>query len=85
MKSLIIWTNIVGILLLIGCGTDQKKKRFLHEFGNGQLGAVFGAPDFIDYLNRWAFPEQNSKLIKRLGCYGYEIPEEYKDYPKYNF
>ena len=59
--------------------------KFLRSFGEGQLGAVFGAPDFIDYLNRWAFPECESKLIKGLGCYDYEIPEEYQHYPQYNF
>ena len=62
-----------------------EKSRFLHEFSKGQFGVVFGAPDFIDYLNKWAFPEQHSQLIKGLGCYDYEIPEEYKHYPKYNF
>lgn len=49
------------------------------------LGAMFDSSDFIDYLNKWAFPEQQSKEVKGLGCYDYEIPEEYKSYPKYNF
>ena len=60
-----------------------ENKKFLKDFGHGQLGAVFGAPDFIDYLNRWAFPEQPSSLVKELDCY--EVPEAYKDYPYYNF
>lgn len=59
--------------------------KYLRSFGDSQLGAVFGAPDFIDYLNRWAFPEYESKLIKGLGCYDYEIPPEYQNYPQYNF
>ena len=59
--------------------------KFLRSFGEGQLGAVFGAPDFIDYLNNWAFPVCESKLIKGLGCYDYEIPPQYQSYPKYNF
>jgi len=59
--------------------------KFLKNFGGGQIGAVFGAPDFIEYLNRWVFPKQQSRLIKGLGEYGYEIPEEYKNYPQYNF
>ena len=46
---------------------------------------VFGAPDFIDYLNKWAFPDYQSKLVKGLGCFGHEIPEEYRNLPKYNF
>lgn len=59
--------------------------KFLRKIPGGQYGAMFGAPDFIDYLNRWAFPECESKLIKGLGCYDYEIPQEYRNYPQYNF
>jgi len=59
--------------------------KFLRNCGKEQLGAIFGAPDFIDYLNRWAFPEYESKRVKGLGCYGYELPEEYWHYPHYNF
>ena len=46
---------------------------------------MFGAPDFIDYLNRWVFPEFHSQPIQALGCYGYELPEAYQHYPRYNF
>lgn len=56
-----------------------------HEFSNGIEFVRYGAPDFIDYLNQWVFPEQPSVLVRGLGCYNYEIPEEYQDYPKYNF
>ena len=59
--------------------------KYLRNFGNGQLGAVFGAPDFIDYLNKWVFPGQPSRRIKGLGCFDYEVPEEYRNYPQYNF
>ena len=59
--------------------------RFLKPFGQGQLGAVFGAPDFIDYLNKWAFPDRESKRVKGLGCDFCELPEEYQRFPRYNF
>lgn len=59
--------------------------KFLKNFGDNQLGAVFGAPDFIEYLNKWAFPEYDSKLVKALGYFGYELSEEYQDFPRYNF
>ncbi len=62
-----------------------EKCRFLKDFGNGQPVAMFGAPDFIDYLNNYAFPAQRSEAVKGLGCYDYELPDEYKDYPRYNF
>ena len=59
--------------------------KFLRQIRSSQYCAVFGAPDFIDYLNRWAFPECESKLVKGLGCYNDEIPEQYRHYPQYNF
>lgn len=59
--------------------------KFLRKTRSGQYGAAFGAPDFIDYLNRWAFPEYESKRIKGLGCCDYEIPPEYQHCPQYNF
>lgn len=52
---------------------------------DGQFVAVFGVADFIDYLNTWEFPKQHSTLIKELDCCNYELPEEYKNFPKYNF
>lgn len=56
-----------------------------HKSFNGVDGVMFGAPDFIDYLNEWVFPDQPSSLIRGLGCYDYEIPEEYSDRPQFNF
>lgn len=47
--------------------------------------AVYGVPDFIDYLNEWLFPEQRSMLIEQLDFYDYELPEEYDVYPQFNF
>lgn len=58
--------------------------KFLQNI-KGQFVAVYGVSDFIDYLNRWAFPQRPSTLIEELDCYDYELPEEYKDYPQYNF
>lgn len=52
---------------------------------HGQTVAFYGAPDFIEYLNEWIFPEQPSKLIEQLDYYPYELPEEYKKYPQFNF
>lgn len=51
----------------------------------GQKVAVYTAADFIDYLNEWIFPQQKSELIEQLDYYDYELPEEYKNYPQYNF
>lgn len=51
----------------------------------GQNVAVYGAPDFIDYLNEWIFPNEQSQFVKRLDYYDNELPEEYKKYPQFNF
>lgn len=50
-----------------------------------QYVAHYDEADFIDYLNRWAFPERPSTLIRELDCYDYELPEEYREYPRFNF
>lgn len=56
--------------------------KYLVLRGN-QYVAFFDESHFIDYLNKWLFPNQPSTLVKDLGTY--EIPEEYRDYPNYNF
>lgn len=67
-----IWNNPNGSKLLI-------------DIGDGEMGAMYGAEDFIDYLNEWIFPNQKSELIKEMDFYYYEIPTEYKKYPCFNF
>ncbi len=66
-----IWKNPNGAKLLKNIG--------------GQRVAIYGAPDFINYLNKWLFPEQQSKLVRQLDFYDYEIPEEYQKCPRFNF
>ena len=52
---------------------------------SGEIGYMFGAQDFIDYLNDFIFPDQKSELIAEMDFYDYEIPEEYNDIPWFNF
>ena len=59
-------------------------RKLQKEIGGIQV-AVYGASDFIDYLNQWVFPKQQSKLVEQLDYYDYELPETYRDYPQYNF
>lgn len=59
--------------------------KFLRRFGENQFGAVFGAADFIAYLNTWVFPDQPSQPVAALGCWMEELPDAYRSYPKYNF
>lgn len=66
-----IWKNPNGAKLL--------------QVFNGHKVAVFDEADFIDYLNEWIFPKKQSTLIKELNYYDYELLEEYKGYPQFNF
>ncbi len=63
---------------------DPNGRKLIRQI-NGIDVAVYGVSDFIDYLNTWAFPDQQSKLVKTLDYYDYELPEEYKKYPQFNF
>ena len=59
--------------------------RFLHRLDGSQVCAVFGAPDFIDYLQRWAFPGQGAAIVRGLGCSFDAVPKEYAHLPCFNF
>lgn len=63
---------------------DPNGAKLLKEI-RGQKVAVYGAQDFIDYLNQWRFPDQPSFLVERLDCCGYEVPKGYRQYPQYHF
>ncbi len=58
--------------------------RLLRTMG-GQAVALYGAQDFIDYLNAWVFPQEPSFLVQELDWYDYELPEAYADFPRFNF
>ena len=51
----------------------------------GMKVAVYNESHFINYLNEWIFPEEPSIFVKELDYYDYELPEEYKNYPQFNF
>ena len=50
-------------------------------------GYCYNEADFIDYLNEYVFPEQQSVFVKNLGWtdLGSNLPAEYKDLPYFNF
>ncbi len=63
---------------------DPNGAKLLHVF-NGMEVAVYDETDFIEYLNRWLFPDQPSVQIMKTEFYPDELPEGYKDYPQYHF
>ena len=51
-------------------------------------GLCYNERDFIEYLNRFIFPKEQSVFIENLGPIGIDelpIPECYKDCPMFNF
>lgn len=48
-----------------------------YRFGGG---VCYNEKDFVDYLNTWVFPEEQSKLIETLGWINTDkdIPSRYK-------
>lgn len=50
-------------------------------------GYCFNEADFIDYLNRYVFPDERSVLVKNLGDtnLGKKLPAAYKNHPYFNF
>jgi hypothetical protein len=50
-------------------------------------GVRYNEKDFIDYLNIWVFPEEQSKLIETLDRIDApsDIPERYKGCERFNF
>ncbi|MDL2205735.1 hypothetical protein LJC33_02350 [Eubacteriales bacterium OttesenSCG-928-N13] len=51
-------------------------------------GICYDETDFIDYLNKWIFPNQPSQLIENLGWlddFDTGRPSNYKACPWYNF
>ena len=52
-----------------------------------EQGVCYNETDFIEYLNKYIFPDQKSILVKNIGWteLGTKLPEEYQEYPYFNF
>ena len=64
---------------------DPNAAKYQVTTPSGEKGVMFTAQDFIDYLNTYVFPTQKSTFVAQMDFYHYEIPEEYKDDPSFNF
>ena len=56
-----------------------------HRNINGVDCVCYTEADFIAWLGRYCFPEQPSRRLRGLGCPFYDLPEEYRSHPQYNF
>ncbi len=60
---------------------DPNGAKLLKEVG-GEKCAVYTEKDFIDYLNKWKFPDQPSKLVGILCALN---KKDAAAYPRFNF
>ena len=100
MKEIILSADGDSIIYLVPDDVAENLKEYCLEFCSDWLwnspdakkyrvdnGVCYTVADFIDYLNTYIFPDYKSKMIKNLGWtdLGENLPEEYKDYPYFNF
>ena len=47
----------------------------------------YNEEDFIEYLNEWVFPEEQSVLVENLGWIDFDeaLPKPYNNCPEFNF
>ena len=64
---------------------DAAKYRVADE--DGKVCACYCEADFIEYLNTWIFPDQQSVFVKNIGWtqYGRKLPTEYQGYLWFHF
>ncbi len=50
-------------------------------------GLCYNEQDFIEYLNKYIFPEKLSSLVENLGWIDFSspLPDKYKNCPQFNF
>lgn len=62
--------------------TSPEAKKYRTKYG-----VCYNEADFIEYLNKYIFPDQTSTLVKNIGWTGLgtNLPEEYQGYPYFNF
>lgn len=63
--------------------TSPRAKKYKMPGG----GYCYNEADFIEYLNKYVFPDQPSVFVKKLGWtnFGRDLPPEYQDHPYFNF
>ena len=68
------------------CGEWLHKSPDAEKYRIGNI-VCYTEADFINYLNKYIFPEEKSVLVKNIGWtnLGKDIPEQYKNCPYFNF
>ena len=68
------------------CGEWLRNSPDAEKYRDGDI-LCYTEADFIDYLNQYVFPDEKSVLVKNIGWteLGEKLPEQYKNYPYFNF
>ena len=100
MKEIIISADGDSIVYLVPDEVADNLEKYCIEFCGKWMrtspqaekyringGYCYNESDFIDYLNKYIFPEKKSVFVKNLGWtdLGDNLPLEYQDYPYFNF
>ena len=100
MKEIILSADGDSMVYLVPKAVADNLKKYCIEFSDKWMktspkakcyrtkhGYCYNEADFIDYLNKYIFPEQKSVFIKNLGWtdLGENLPVEYQKHPYFNF
>ena len=99
MKHVILSADDDRVLYLVPDAVADNLEKYCLEFSNHWLhhsphaekyrikgGVCYSEEDFIDYLNRYIFPQEKSVRVRSLGCvHPDDFPEEYRAVPSFNF
>lgn len=100
MKHVILSADGDSIIYAVPDEVADNLRAFCMEFSDKWLrtspnagkyrtehGFCYNEADFIEYLNKYVFPDKPSTLVRNLGWTGLgeDLPEEYRGYPYFNF
>lgn len=68
------------------CTTWLRTSKHAEKYRAGGV-LCYNEADFIEYLNKWIFPNKQSVLIENLGWIDFNesLPEKYNGCPKFDF
>ena len=100
MKEVILSHDGDSIVYLVPDEVADNLEKYCIEFCDNWLwnspdaeqyrigcGVCYNEADFIEYLNKYIFPEQKSVFVKNIGwtdCFD-DLPVEYKSHPYFIF
>ncbi len=100
MKEIILSADGDSVVYLVPDAVADNLKKYCIQFCDRWLrtspkakkyrvngGLCYDEADFIEYLNAYVFPDEQSVLVKNLGWteLGKNLPDESRNHPYFNF